>query len=250
MGTNGSIAGSNVEPTLKAMTRRGLPALVGVVAVVFSALYFVSDVIEFAQGGFSTLQLGLTDAAEAAIPLFVLGLYAVQRPQIGRLGLVAAVGYAYTFVFFTSTVVVALVDRTSDWDTLQQQFGIWITVHSVLMIVTGVMLGAAVFRAQVLPRWTGITLIVGMVLMAVTSALPDVTRTLSAGVRDLAFAGMGMSLLQVRLRRAASPPQLGEPANRDRSAQARWSLRPDHPRTAQAPRPPADARRVDHCNRR
>jgi hypothetical protein len=71
---------------------------VGLAAVVFSALYFASDVLELAQGGFSTTQLVLTYVGEAAIPLFVIGLCAVQRPHIGRLGLLGAVGYAYTFV--------------------------------------------------------------------------------------------------------------------------------------------------------
>jgi hypothetical protein len=82
-----------------------LSLIVGLAAVVFSALYFVSDPIELAQGGFSTAQLALTLMAEAAIPLFIVGLYAVQRPRIGRLGLAGVVGYAYSFVFFTGTVV-------------------------------------------------------------------------------------------------------------------------------------------------
>ena len=76
--------------------------LVGLTAVVFSALYFVSDVIELFQGGFSTPQLVLTYAAEAAIPFFVLGLYAAQRARCGWLGFVGAGIYAYTFVFFTA----------------------------------------------------------------------------------------------------------------------------------------------------
>jgi hypothetical protein len=33
----------------------------------------------------------------------VIGLYMVQRPQIGRLGQLSAVAYAYGFVFFTGT---------------------------------------------------------------------------------------------------------------------------------------------------
>lgn len=184
-----------------ALTRRypdetNLAKLVGGAAVVFSVLYLVSDLIELAQGGFSPPQLALTYSAEAAIPLFVLGLFALQRPQISTLGLVGAVTYAYTFVFFTSTVVFALVDHTRDWNQLTTQLGAWVTVHSSLMVIAGVMFGAAIIRAQVLPRWTGITLIAGMVLMAITVSLPDVTRTMSAAVRDMAFAGMGASLLR------------------------------------------------------
>lgn len=56
----------------------------------------LSDVLEAIQGGFSTGQLWLTLVAEAAIPVFVIGLYATQRPQIGRVGRVSAVAYAYS----------------------------------------------------------------------------------------------------------------------------------------------------------
>jgi hypothetical protein len=184
----------------------GIAALTGIAAVAFSVLYFVSDLIELVQGGFSTPQLALTYVAEAAIPLFVLGLYAVQRPQIGRLGLVSALTYAYAFVFFTSTVVYALIDHTRDWNALTARFGPWIAVHSVLMVLAGVAFGVAVARGHVLPRWTGITLIVGMVLMAVTAGLPDALRTGSAGVRDLAFAAMGASLLRSRPRAVSPQP--------------------------------------------
>jgi hypothetical protein len=170
--------------------------LIGWSAVAFSVLYLVSDLIELFQGGFSTLQLSITYAAEAAIPLFVLGLYAVQRPRIGRLGLVAALAYAYTFVFFTSTVVYALIDHTTDWDALTARFGAWITVHSALMVVAGIAFGVAVVRAGVLPRWTGVTLALGMVLMTIATVLPDAAQTAAAGVRDLAFAGMGVALLR------------------------------------------------------
>jgi hypothetical protein len=179
-----------------------IAVLVGLAAVVFSALYLISDLMELGQGGFSTPQLLVTYAAEAAIPLFVLGLYAVQRPQIGRLGLASAIGYAYAFVYFTSTVVYALVERTSDWQALERRLGVWITIHSVLMVVAGVGFGIAVIRARVLPWWTGATLIAGMLLMAVTVSLPAAAQTASAGVRDLAFAAMGAALLaRARLRR-------------------------------------------------
>jgi hypothetical protein len=173
-----------------------LAVLIGVGAVAFSILYFLSDLIELVQGGYSTPQLALTYAAEAAIPLFVLGLFAMQRPQIGALGLVGAVTYAYTFVFFSSTVLYALVNHTHDWNALETQLGPWITVHSVLMVLAGITFGTAVIRAHVLPRWTGITLIAGMVLMVGTVSLPDVTQTMSATVRDLAWAGMGAALLR------------------------------------------------------
>ena len=102
-------------PTSSADDLRLLPMLVGLAAAGFSVAYVVADVIELVQGGFSTVQLALTYAAEAALPLFVIGLSAVQRPRIGRLGLVGAVGYAYAYVAFAATVVYSLVEKVDDW---------------------------------------------------------------------------------------------------------------------------------------
>jgi hypothetical protein len=168
---------------------------IGLAAVVFSALYFLSDVLEVLHGGFSTTQLVLTYVAEAAIPFFVIGLYAVQRPRIGTLGLLGAAGYAYAYVFFTGTVLLALVDRSPDWDTLVADLGPWVSVHGLLMVLAGSAFGVAVVRARMLPRWTGVLLVLGVVLVALSSPLPGSVQMLSAGVRDLAFAAMGLSVL-------------------------------------------------------
>lgn len=184
----------NVD-TQRPVARLSSAQAIGLAAVAFSALYFVSDVLELANGGFSTPQLVLTYLAEAAIPLFVLGLYAVQRPRIGRLGLLGALGYAYAYVFFTGTVMLALVDRSPDWESLVGELGPWVTVHGLLMVLAGSAFGLAVFRARVLPRWSGLLLILGVVLVALASPLPGAAQTLCAGVRDFAFTGMGLSLL-------------------------------------------------------
>jgi hypothetical protein len=178
-------------------------------AVVFSVLYLLSDLLELAQGGFSTPQLGLTYVAEAAIPLFVLDLYDVQRPHIGGLGLVGAIGYAWAYVFFTGTVLLALVDSPKDWSALEAELGIWVTVHGLLMLIAGSGFGIAVVRAGVLPHWTGLTLVAGVALVAASSTLPEVAQTVSAGARALGFVGMGASLL------------LSSEAQRPRGQQAR-----------------------------
>jgi hypothetical protein len=172
--------------------------LVGLTAVVSSVLYFVSDVMELANGGFSTPQLVLTYVSEAVIPVFVLGLYAVQRPHIGILGLWGAVGYAYAYVFFTGTVLLALVDQSADWDVLVGALGPWVAIHGLLMVGAGSAFGIAVIKAGVLPRWTGMALVAGVISVALSSVLPGVGQTLCAGVRDLGFAGMGLFLLAGR----------------------------------------------------
>jgi hypothetical protein len=171
--------------------------LAGLAALVFSALYFLSDVLEAIQGGFTAGQLWLTLVAEAAIPGVVIGLYATQRPHIGRLGRVSAAAYAYSYVFFTGTVVYALIDHTSDYGTLSQDLGLSMTVHGAIMVLAGLGFGFAVIRAGVLPRWTAIALMSGVVLVALSQNLPDAAQTLAAAIRALGFAGMGAALLQV-----------------------------------------------------
>ena len=149
--------------TVDAMTRivragrtTAAPArVVGLAAVVFSGLYLLSDVIETVQGGFSGPQLTLTLIGEAAIPFIVGGLYIVQRPQSGRLGLISAIAYAYSYVFFTGTVVYAIVNVTSDYSALTGKLGALMTVHGAIMVFAGIGFGLAVIRAGVLPRWTG-----------------------------------------------------------------------------------------------
>ena len=181
-------------------TRIDLPLVVGLAAIVFPALYLISDLIEVAQGGFSTVRLSLTYAGEAAIPLFVLGLYAVQRPRIGRLGLAGAVAYAYSYVFFTSTVVYALIAGTPNYKDLTKVFGAWMTVHGLIMLAGGLAFGLAVARAGMLPRWTGIVLMAGVTLVVAAAGLPDLARTVAAAVPDAAFIGMGLALLRGRLK--------------------------------------------------
>jgi hypothetical protein len=91
-----------------------------------------------------------TYLSEAAIPVFVLGLYAVQRPHIGILGLLGAVGYAYAYVFFTGTMLLAMVNRPPDWDALVGDLGPWVTVHGLLVVAAGSAFGVAVLRAGTL----------------------------------------------------------------------------------------------------
>jgi hypothetical protein len=168
---------------------------VGWSAVAFSVVYWLSDVVEVVQGDFSTLRLCLTYAGEAAIPLFVLGLYAVQRPRIGGLGLFGAVAYAYSYVFFTTTVMYALIAGTPNYRALANVFGVWMTVHGLVMLLGGLAFGLAVIRTDVLPGWTGIALVVGVILVAAASGLPNLARTIAATLPAAAFTGMGSALI-------------------------------------------------------
>ena len=170
--------------------------LVGLAALTFSALYLVSDAVEAIQSGFSTGQLWLTLVAEAAIPVFVIGLYLAQRPWIGRLGLISAAAYAYAYVYFTGTVIYALANATPDYATLSDALQPWMTIHGAIMVFAGLGFGLAVLRANVLPNWTAVALMAGVVLVALSQTLPEGVQFVAAAVRALGFAGMGAALLR------------------------------------------------------
>ena len=188
--------------------RRRTDALAGLAAVVFSFVYLLSDVIEVAQTDFSTVRLTLTYIGEAALPLFVLGLYAAQRPRIGLVGLLGALAYSYAYVFFTSTVVYALVAGTRNYHDLSAVFGAWMVVHGVILLIGGLAFGLAVVRAGVLPRWTGLCLMVGVILVVAASGRSDLVRTIAAAFPAAAFAGMGYTLV---VRWAAGPDRPHDP---------------------------------------
>jgi hypothetical protein len=188
--------------------------IVGISAVAFSVLYFLSDVVEAVQGGFSEAQLWMTLVAEAAIPFVVIGLYLVQRPQMRWLGRAGALVYAYAFVFFTGTVVYALVDGVSDYNALSNDLAPWMTIHGALMVLAGSCFGYAVIMARVLPRWTGISLMAGVIMVAGAQGLSEPVQVLAAGIRDLGFAGMGLALMGHGAksgRRASTGSTVGHP---------------------------------------
>ncbi|MDQ1602269.1 MAG: hypothetical protein QOE01_114 [Actinomycetota bacterium] len=180
--------------------------VVATTALVSSALYFLSDVIEVVQGGFSVGQLWLTLAAESAIPIFVVGLTILCRRRLGRLGLVSAVAYAYSYVVFAWTVVYAMVDHTKDYKTLNDHLGTLMIAHGAIMVLAGLGFGYTMFRTGLLPAWTGLSLMVGVVLVAGAQGLPDGAQLVAAGVRDLGFAGMGAALLRTPRATTAARP--------------------------------------------
>jgi hypothetical protein len=84
------------------------------------------------------------------------------------------------------------------------------TMHGGIMVLAGLCFGYAVITAGVLPRWTGVTLAVGVVMVVAFQGLSEPLQLLAAATRDVGFAGMGAALLGVgaksgRHTHAASP---------------------------------------------
>jgi hypothetical protein len=118
---------------------------------------------------------------------------------------IGAIVYAYAYVYFTYTVVFALVEDVADYDELSDRLGAWMVAHGALMLIGALALGGAILWHAAYPRWTGAVLILGVVL--VTLGLPGVLGFLAAAVRAVAWLGMGLALLTERgpLSRPAAP---------------------------------------------
>jgi hypothetical protein len=192
--------GSDQPARQPAIGDSDLATLAGVAAVVFPLVYFASELVEVAQGDFSTARLALAYIGEAGIVLAVIGLYAVQRPRIGRLGLYGALAYAYAFAFFASTVVYALAAGSKNWTAVTNVFGGWLTLHGAIMVIGGVAFGLAIIRTAVLPRWTAVCLMAGVVLVAAAAGMSTAVRAGAAALPQAAFIGMGVMVLRERWR--------------------------------------------------
>jgi hypothetical protein len=170
--------------------------LAGMAAVMFPLVYFASELVEVAQGGFTTARLALTYLGEAGIVFAVLGLYPVQRPRIGRLGLYGALAYAYSFAFFASTVIYALAAGSKTWTAVTSVFGGCLTLHGAIMVAGGLAFGLAVIKTAAPPRWTAACLMAGVMLVAVTAGMSTAVRAGAAALPQTAFIGMGVMVLR------------------------------------------------------
>jgi hypothetical protein len=198
---HGETGGPGRAASQPALGDSDLAGLAGVAAVVFPLVYFASELVEVAQGNFTTARLALAYIGEAGIVFAVIGLYAVQRPRIGRLGLYRALAYAYSFVFFASTVVYALVAGSKNWTAVTDVFGGWLTLHGAIMVAGGLAFGLAVIKTAVLPRWTAVCLMAGVVLVAAAAGMSTAVRAGAAALPQAAFIGMGVIVLRDRWRR-------------------------------------------------
>ena len=97
---------------------RQLQKLVGVGAIVAPGMHTLTDIAEWIVGGFSAPQLWANYFAFIVLPFLMVGLYAIQRPKIGALGLIGSLLYGASFVYFAHTTLYALTEHVPDYETL------------------------------------------------------------------------------------------------------------------------------------
>lgn len=177
---------------------KSLCLVVAIAAIVAPGLHLMSDVLEWANGGFSRVQLLINYFGFLPMPFLMLGLYAVQSPRGGWLALIGSLLYGVSFVYFTHTTLVALQESSPDYATLWGQLGWVYTLHGVLMVVGGALFGIATLRARVLSRVGTALFLLGIAvnLLVGLAPLPDIMQTVGSTIRNLGLIGIGIGLLR------------------------------------------------------
>lgn len=171
--------------------------ITAVTAIVAPLLHLISDIMEW-SGGFSRVQLLINYAGFLPMPFLLIGLYAVQRPKIGWLGLVGAIFYGIAFIYFSHTTLLALEESFTNYELLWQRLGAVYTFHGGLMVVGGLLFGFSALKARVLWRIGLILFILGLLLNLILTflPLPDLFQTIGSTIRNLGMIGIGVELLK------------------------------------------------------
>ncbi len=177
---------------------RTLCWIIAVMAIIAPLLHLVSDVMEWASGGFSRIQLLVNYLGFLPMPFLMLGLYAAQRPKIGWVGLLGAILYGASFIYFAHTTLYALEALIPNYEMLWQRLGRVYTFHGGMMVVGGLLFGFAAIKARVLWQGGGILFIVGISinLCLALVPLPDILQTVGSTIRNLGLMGMGVGLMR------------------------------------------------------
>ncbi len=107
--------------------------LVGITAIFAPGLHSVTDIMGWAQGGFSSFQLWLNYLAFVLMPFVLLGLYIVHKQAGKLLGLFGALLYGIAFVYFAHTTLYALTEHIATYELLLDRLGKAYIFHGLIM---------------------------------------------------------------------------------------------------------------------
>lgn len=201
------------------MSSRTLYRLSGISLLIGSLLLIIGDIPGFFSGNDQASTIAVSSALIRLIGamLVVLGLPGMYARFAERVGILGLIGFTCTFFFIligmaSETILAFIFPFLATHGLLgggRPPLGllIFFSVGDLLVLIGGILLGIAVLRAAVLPRWAGALLIVGGILYAVGSVLRlpigDVGLILFAV--GLAWLAVGMLSKQSATVEAAHP---------------------------------------------
>lgn len=175
--------------------------IIAVTTISAPTLHIISDILEWSGSGFSHVQLLINYIGFLPIPFMMLGLFAIQRPKIGWLGLVGALLYGIAFIYFAHTTLLSLEESFPNYEALWQRLGSVYTFHGGLMIIGGLAFGFSALKAGVLSRNGIVLFLFGLLLnfLLAFSPLPDIFQTIGSTIRNVGLIVIGIGLLAAPL---------------------------------------------------
>lgn len=176
--------------------RRNLNWIIGTVSIIAPGLHFISDVLEWINGGFTFDQLLINYSAFVAMPFLIVGLCFVQRSSLHWYGLLGALLYGVSFIYFSHSTLVALENSTASYDDLWRQLGSIYILHGGMMIAGGLLFGLDSLRLRVLSRTGVAAFVLGLLLNLLfsISTFPVIFQTLGSSLRNLGLIIIGIGI--------------------------------------------------------
>lgn len=179
-----------------------LNRIIGIASIVAPGLHLLSDILELFSGGFTSRQLLINYVAFLAMPFLIIGLCFVQRDVLRWYGLLGAVIYGVSFIYFAHSTMVALESSISSYAGLWNQLGGLYTFHGGLMVVGGLLFGFGSLHAGIISR-SGVTVfVIGVCLNLLLSLSPMSAeyQIIGSSMRNLGLIIIGSSILTMNER--------------------------------------------------
>lgn len=173
--------------------------LSGLATIIAAGMWILTEIMEIVNSGFTPVQLTLTLIAFVILPFGVLGFHAAQAARGGWMSLIGAVCLASSFIVWSGFTMLEMVLKAGIETNIASGSNVEKTLLGIgilLMLVGQTVLGIAVMRADLFPRWTGIILILGAALCLVSLFLqaPMIANNIIAIVICAALLRMGWTL--------------------------------------------------------
>lgn len=174
-----------------------LNRIVALATIAAAGLHLLSDLLEWLNSGFTQAQLLVNYAAFLVMPFVFVGLYSVQRSVVRWYGLLGALLYAVSFIYFAHSTLVALESSILDYPELWTRLGGMYTFHGGLMVLGGTIFGLESLRVRILSRTGVMVFLVGISLNLLFSLLPvpEGLQAVGSAFRNLGLILVGAVIL-------------------------------------------------------